>query len=95
MATQQELFKDTCEENVYFWLAGAGARSQQKHMSKRNFLHEYYSMYFEFLSPPLPPVEVILVNIVCFAQGTQVSFDLPEHWQGSEVQHYSKLLLCN
>lgn len=51
-------FQEHLWEKVYFWLARAGARWQQKHMSKRNFLHEYYSMYFEFLPPPCPPLKL-------------------------------------
>lgn len=84
-------------EKAYFWLAGV--RSQQKHMSKRDsyFLSSwilFHGLWVSFF-PPSPQIKVILVNIVCFAQGTQVYFDLPEQWQASELQHFIKLIHWN
>lgn len=94
MATQQEHCKDTCEKKFIFGLQEQELGHSKAHVKEK--LPSWILFHVLWVSPPsLPPIEVILANIVCFAQGMQVSFDLPEHWQGAELHHYIKFILCN
>lgn len=50
---------------------------------------------FSYPGPDVAILDCRLANTVCFAQETQISFDLPEHCKGSDLLHRIRFILRN